>query len=89
MPLDIKPVLQKILTTARISGREEEIAKVVKEEFEKYCDEVSIHPTHSVIGLKKTTQKTNNPTKTRMENIPYGTNTSSRAKRNQPGSDAT
>jgi tetrahedral aminopeptidase len=51
--LDYKPILKRILTTPGISGREEQVATVVKEEFEKYCDEVWIHPTQSVIGLKR------------------------------------
>jgi len=55
--LDIKELLNRILTTPGVSGREEEVAVVIKEEFDKYCDEVYIHKTNSVIGIKRATRK--------------------------------
>ena len=54
--MEIKELLKKILTTPGVSGREDEVAKVINSEFSKYCDESYIHQTNSVVGLKKATR---------------------------------
>lgn len=49
-------MLKRILIADGVSGREEEAAEVIRQEFIPFCDEVKIHRTHSVIGYKKATR---------------------------------
>lgn len=59
-------MLNKILTVPGVSGREEEAASLVAGLFEPYCDQVTIHRTHSVIGYKKATRSTGESAKRLM-----------------------
>jgi len=47
-------LLKKLCETPGISGYEERIQKVIKEELEKVTDEVRIDKLGNVIGIKKT-----------------------------------
>ena len=53
-------LLRKLCETPGISGYEERIQKVIKEELEKVTDEVKIDKLGNIIGIKKTIKVTGN-----------------------------
>jgi endoglucanase len=53
-------LLRKLCETPGISGYEERIQKVIKEELEKVTDEVKIDKLGNIIGIKKTKKITGN-----------------------------
>ncbi|MGB2782980.1 MAG: M42 family peptidase, partial [Atribacterota bacterium] len=54
-------LLKKLCETPGISGYEERIQKVIKEELEKVTDEVKIDKLGNVIGIKKAKKLSGKP----------------------------
>ncbi|QUH20752.1 M42 family metallopeptidase [Alkaliphilus sp. B6464] len=51
--MNLEKILKQISEASGVSGYEQEAAQIVKEHFQKYCDEIMEDPLGNIIGLKK------------------------------------